>query len=306
MKNEIHGFINIHKQKGITSHDVVFRARRILGIKKIGHTGTLDPNATGVLVLCVGKATKLANYLILDDKTYEADIHFGEERDTDDMTGKVLYTDETTPVNEAQFIQALDTFLGSGLQVPPAYSALKVDGKKLYAEARKGIFHTLPPRPIHIYRIEALETKDLPRQARFLVECSKGTYVRALCRDIGRFLHTYAAMGDLKRTKVGRFDLSNAVTLEELEHLSETPGFLDQYVTTMEEAMTNYPAVHTKPEADRYLLSGNPLRGHNLVEDIHAYRTGEILLLYTSDRFVGLGEVKEHSERTYIQPKRIL
>lgn len=306
MKNDIQGFVNIYKEKGMTSHDVVYRARRILRTKKIGHTGTLDPNATGVLVLCVGKATKLSNYLTLDDKTYEADIHFGEERDTDDITGQVLRTDNAPSVDAKNFTQALKSFLGSGTQVPPAYSALKVKGKKMYEEARKGIFHTLPARPIHIYRIETLEIKELPHKARFLVECSKGTYVRALCRDIGRSLQTYAAMGDLKRTRVGNFDLSHAITLDELEKQWDTPSFLEEYVTSMEEAMKGYPAVHTKPEADRYLLSGNPLLGHNIVENIKDYQKGDILLLCTSDRLIGIGEVKENAEKIYIQPKRIL
>ncbi len=306
MHKEIHGFINIHKQKGMTSHDVVYRARRILKTKKIGHTGTLDPNATGVLVLCVGKATKLANYLMADDKTYEADIHFGEERDTDDTTGKVLRTDPDTAVNADSFLQALESFYGVGEQVPPVYSALKINGKKMYAEARKGIVHTLPARPVHIYRIEALETKHLPRQARFLVECSKGTYVRALCRDIGHYLNTYAAMGDLKRTKVGRFNLSEALTPEELENLYMTSDFTEKCVTSMEEAMHGYPAVTTKPEADRYLLSGNPLRPHNLLESPKEQSIGQTVLLYSSERLVGIGEVKEKSGKIYVQPKRIL
>ena len=208
------GILVMDKPEGFTSFDVVAKLRGILHIKKIGHTGTLDPLATGVLVVCVGRATKLVSKLTAEEKVYEAGILFGEKRDTGDITGKITASSDNEITRE-QFESVFESFTGDIDQIPPMYSAKKVNGKKLYEYARKGIEVKRAPERIHIYSLELLDF-SYPH-ARLRVHCSKGTYIRTLIEDMAEAAGTYATMESLRRTKNGDFSIEDAVTFEELE-----------------------------------------------------------------------------------------
>ena len=214
----IDGVINVYKEAGFTSHDVVAKLRGILRQKKIGHTGTLDPEAAGVLPVCLGKGTRLCDMLTDKKKTYETVLLLGVSTDTQDTTGTVLKEREVTCSSE-EAEAAVESFLGDQMQIPPMYSALKVNGKKLYELAREGIEVERKPRPVHFYEIEILNM-TLPRIS-LRVTCSKGTYIRTLCHDIGEKLGCGAAMEKLVRTRVDRFSLENSHTLEEIASYAE-------------------------------------------------------------------------------------
>ncbi len=210
----MNGIVNIYKPTGITSHGAVSRVRRILGIKKVGHTGTLDPDPEGVLPICIGKGTKLAGLLTDADKAYQTVIKLGVVTDTQDASGKII--SKCSPVvTEAEFTEAVNSFVGKIMQVPPMYSALKINGKKLCDLARQGIEVERKPREITIFSINIADFKGLT--ATLNVSCSKGTYIRTLCNDIGQKLGCGAIMQSLIRTKSGIFEINDSVTFEEFE-----------------------------------------------------------------------------------------
>ena len=208
------GILVMDKPKDFTSFDVVAKLRGILHIKKIGHTGTLDPIATGVIVVCVGRATKLVSKLTAEEKVYEAGVLFGEKYDTGDITGKLIKKSDTV-ITEDDFRKACDKFVGDIDQIPPMYSAKKVNGKKLYEYAREGIEVEREPEQIHLYSID-LMSFDFPH-AQIRVHCSKGTYIRTLIEDISEAAGTVGTMESLRRTRNGDFSIDEAVTFEELE-----------------------------------------------------------------------------------------
>ena len=254
----VHGVINVRKEKGMTSFSVVARCRRIFGQKKIGHTGTLDPDAEGVLVVCLGKGTKLVDMLSHGTKTYEAVLMLGCVTDTQDTSGTVLreYEVDVSP-DEAE--AAVLSFEGPQMQVPPMYSALKVDGKKLVDLARRGIEVERKAREVNFSDIEILET-DLPR-IRFRVTCSKGAYIRTLCEDIGMKLGCGGCMESLLRTRTGRFEIGEALTLDEIsEKVSE--GDLS-FVMPIDRFFDEYPKVQVPESLDADIRNGNrfELRG---------------------------------------------
>ena len=250
------GIIVIRKEKGYTSHDVVAKLRGILHMKKIGHTGTLDPDAEGVLPVALGKATKLVDLITDKEKTYEAVMRLGVVTDTQDMTGTILSQTEQISVTEKEVKEAAESFLGEQLQIPPMYSALKVNGKKLYELAREGKTVERKPRPVHFYQIEILEI-NLPL-VRYRVVCSKGTYIRTLCHDMGEKLGCGAAMESLVRTKVGKFELKDAITLAQAEEAVKS-GAIQDKVLGIEDIRGEYPRICCKEEGDRILANGNPL-----------------------------------------------
>ncbi|MDE5932478.1 MAG: tRNA pseudouridine(55) synthase TruB, partial [Lachnospiraceae bacterium] len=211
-----HGIINIYKEAGYTSHDVVAKLRRILGQKKIGHTGTLDPDAVGVLPVCLGVGTRLCDMLTEENKEYVAEPRFGVTTDTQDMSGAILSRQEVT-VTEEQAMEIAGSFLGDYEQVPPMYSALKMNGRKLYELAREGLEVERKARRVRIEALEILHM-ELP-VVRMRVVCSKGTYIRTLCDDIGKKAGCGAAMESLKRTRVGNFRIENALSLSEVEEM---------------------------------------------------------------------------------------
>ena len=212
------GIINVNKPLGITSHDVVYRLRRLLGIKKIGHTGTLDPDASGVLPMCIGKGTKLAELLTATDKQYLAEMTLGAITDTQDKSGEIL---ESFPVNvsETEVGETVQKFVGEIQQIPPMYSAIKIDGKKLYELAREGKNVERKPRAVTIKGIEVKEVNLEKNTVTMLVDCTKGTYIRTLCEDIGRALGCGGYMSALIRTRSGRFCIEESYTLEQIEKM---------------------------------------------------------------------------------------
>lgn len=250
----IHGVINIRKEKGFTSHDVVAKLRGIIGQKKIGHTGTLDPDATGVLPVCLGKATKLCDMLTDKSKTYETVMLLGSVTDTQDVSGTVLHTFIGELPKEEIVVSAIQSFVGEYMQVPPMYSALKVNGKKLYELAREGIEIERKARKVEILSIRILEVA-LPR-VRMEVHCSKGTYIRTLCHDIGEKLGCGACMEELTRTQVSTFTWEDSVTLQEVETY-KNDGRLDEILTPIDSLFDEYEPVILKEEFQSLVYNGN-------------------------------------------------
>lgn len=218
------GILNINKPKGITSHDVVYKVRKSLGIKKVGHTGTLDPNATGVLPIVIGRATKIADYIMNGDKMYIAEIILGKKTTTGDITGEILEEAEAN-ISEERFKQVTENFIGEIPQIPPMFSAIKKGGIPLYKLARKNVEVEREARIIHINNI--VIHKFCGKKAIVEVHCSKGTYIRTLCEDIGEKLGTFACMGELQRTKSAGFSIENSVELNDdlQKHIIPTDFF---------------------------------------------------------------------------------
>lgn len=251
----MNGIINVYKERGYTSHDVVARLRGILKMKKIGHTGTLDPQAEGVLPVCVGTATKLCGMLTDKTKEYEAQMRLGVTTDTQDMTGKVL-TEHSVEITDVDITNIMSTFVGKQEQIPPMYSALKVNGKRMYELAREGKEVERRPRPIEIYELAVIETA-LPL-VRFRVSCSKGTYIRTLCHDIGQQVGCGACMESLKRTRVGCFEAQDARTLAEIERLRDE-GRIDEALVPVEAMFGAYPAVTVSDVFRKAIDNGNSI-----------------------------------------------
>ena len=249
------GVLNIRKEKGYTSFDVVAKLRGILHMKKIGHTGTLDPEAEGVLPVVLGKATKLVDLLTEKQKTYEALLHLGLETDTQDMTGTVL-EEKPVEVTEEEVRTVIRSFLGEQQQIPPMYSALKVDGKKLYELAREGKTVERKPRAVQFYEIE-IKKIELP-YVRFSVTCSKGTYIRTLCHDIGQKLGCGGCMEELLRTRSGNFVWEDSMTLAQVEEAVRN-GTIGDRVISIGQVLKDYPEIFCTREGDRLLENGNAL-----------------------------------------------
>lgn len=254
------GIIVVNKETGFTSFDVVAKMRGIFGQKKIGHTGTLDPDATGVLPVCLGNATKVCDMLTDSDKEYRAVLLLGTETDTQDISGTVTARHEVT-VPPKRVEEVITFFVGAGMQIPPMYSALKVNGQKLCDLARAGKTVERKARPIHIYEIEILNL-ELPR-VEFRVLCSKGTYIRTLCHDIGRMLGCGGCMESLIRTKAAGFMLKDAVLLEELQ-AAKAAGTLSDYIKSTDSVFRALPAARTHAAFDVVLKNGNPLEEKDL------------------------------------------
>lgn len=250
----INGVLNIYKEKGFTSHDVVAKLRGICKQKKIGHTGTLDPEAEGVLPVCLGSATKLCDLLTDKQKEYVAELILGVETDTQDMTGTVLKQCEVT-VTEDAVRETVASFLGESSQIPPMYSAIKVGGKKLYELARAGIEVERAARKIEIFEIEIL-SMELPKVT-FRVLCSKGTYVRTICHDIGKKLGCGGAMASLLRTRVERFTMETALRLGEVEKLRDE-GKLLEHVVAVEDMFPKLPRLVVANQYKKLIDNGNP------------------------------------------------
>ncbi len=288
MKN---GVINVYKEKDYTSFDVVAKLRGILKQKKIGHTGTLDPMAEGVLIVCLGTATKLVDMITSGDKEYRAIIKLGITTDTEDITGKVL--SESNIAEELTIDKIRETILsyvGEYNQIPPMYSALKKDGKKLYEYARQGITIEREPRLVHIYSITDIDFSGFEndREISFLVRCSKGTYIRSLCRDIGEKLSCGAVMSGLVRENVHGFSIDDALKLSDIERLAGSDE-LAPYIMPVDSLLSKYEIAEIKPEYEKTLMNGNKLKpaafGYTpdtLIKDtVRVYNGDEFMALYT-------------------------
>lgn len=282
----MNGVLNINKPSGMTSHDVVQHARRILREKRIGHTGTLDPLATGVLVLCIGRATRIAHYLEAGEKEYRAVMRLGITTDTLDSQGRILETRIYTAPDEETLVNAMQRFLGTTMQRPPAFSAVKIAGVPSYKLARQGKAEPNKPRPASIQAIE-LTGYDDPFVS-FTVQCSKGVYIRSLCADIGDALGMGAHVTDLQRTRSGRFSLEACVTLEELAEMAAA-GTVDTAVTTIDEALAGFPVVPLADAEAERVCHGNQVpcpesvaNGNGGMVRLHD-RSGRLLALARAD-----------------------
>lgn len=292
------GIINVYKEKGFTSFDVVAKLRGILKTKKIGHTGTLDPDAEGVLPVCIGRATKVCDILTDKDKVYEAVMLLGVETDTQDTTGEIL---KKLPVEESESVvkEAILSFVGEYAQIPPMYSALKVNGKKLYELAREGKTVERKARNVQIFSIEILEM-DLPR-VRMSVHCSKGTYIRTLCHDIGQKLGCGGCMEKLLRTKAGIFELADTLKLTEINALAKE-GLVEEKIISVDELFEDHRKVWTKQEYDVVVHNGNRVKMKMFQEKLP--ENTERLRVYDSKgEFIGVYEVC--SERGDFKPVKM-
>lgn len=292
------GIINVYKEKGFTSFDVVAKLRGILKTKKIGHTGTLDPDAEGVLPVCIGRATKVCDILTDKDKVYEAVMLLGVETDTQDTTGEIL---KELPVEESESVvkEAILSFVGEYAQIPPMYSALKVNGKKLYELAREGKTVERKARNVQIFSIEILEM-DLPR-VRMSVHCSKGTYIRTLCHDIGQKLGCGGCMEKLLRTKAGIFELADTLKLAEIDALAKE-GLVEEKIISVDELFEDHSKVWTKQEYDVVVHNGNRVKMKMFQEKLP--ENTERLRVYDSKgEFIGIYEFC--SERGDFKPVKM-
>lgn len=277
----INGIMNIYKEAGYTSHDVVAKLRGIVKQKKIGHTGTLDPDAVGVLPVCFGSATKLCDLMTDKSKEYEAVLRLGITTDTQDLSGMIRRESAVT-VGEDDIERAMMRFVGGYEQIPPMYSALKVNGKKLYELARAGKEVERQPRHVDITYIRILEM-NVP-EVRFVVGCSKGTYIRTLCADIGEQLGCGAAMAQLKRTRVGNFRIEDAITLSQVEDLMQQ-GTYQKYVTAPDSVFMEYGAAVVRRAFEGALSNGNKLYLHQLdFDSTVSLKDAEMLRVYNGNQ----------------------
>ncbi len=253
VRAQVHGVLNINKPTGMTSHDVVDAVRKILGMRRVGHTGTLDPQATGVLPLCVGRATRIAQYLTQADKEYVMTLRLGITTDTLDATGKETTRVEKIAVRLEDLLAVLPHFVGEIQQVPPIFSAKKYRGERLYRLARRGEHVERQPVTVRVSALDFLEFA--PPFVRLRATCSKGTYARSLCDDIGRALGCGGHLYELTRTRSGRFTLEGILTLTELEDRARE-GRLSEVLIPIPEALAHLPAVRVVPEAGRIILHG--------------------------------------------------
>lgn len=276
----INGILNVYKERGFTSFDVVAKLRGILRERKIGHTGTLDPDATGVLPVCIGNATKVCELLTDKDKVYRAVLHLGMTTDTEDITGTILteQKEKVLALSEETVRSVIGSFVGDYAQVPPMYSALKVGGKKLCDLARAGVSVERKARMVHIFSIQ-IEDISLPFVT-MKVHCSKGTYIRTLCADIGKKLGVGGCMESLVRTRVSVFPIEKALTLEEIEAVRDR-GELDQIIIPVDSVFEGYKKLTVRAESFKLLQNGNRLNFGNFETKI-VCEDGQQVLVYDS------------------------
>ncbi|MBT9142964.1 MAG: tRNA pseudouridine synthase B [Dehalococcoidia bacterium] len=287
------GIINVLKPPGMTSHDVVNLVRRLTGMRRVGHTGTLDPGAAGVLPICIGKATRVSEYVLRMDKSYRAELSLGQATDTEDAAGQPVLTKPVPALTPHGVELVLKGFLGKGSQIPPMYSAVRVDGERLYELARRGEVVERKPREIQIYNINLLAIRE--NFILFELDCSRGTYVRTLCRNIAEKLGSTGHMSFLLRTAVGPFLLGNAVTFEELAQFAET-GCITKALLPMDTALANIQAVTVDDIQAARLRNGMPITLGFKTSD------GELFRVYDSSQTL-LAIAAADSER--IKPIRV-
>lgn len=298
------GIFNIYKEKGFTSHDVVAIVRRTLHMNKVGHTGTLDPDAEGVLPVCVGKATKLSDIIMDGRKSYRAMLRLGMTTTTEDASGEVLER-RAVVFDEEQIRSVVAGFVGQLEQVPPMYSAVKVNGKKLYELAREGKEVARKARTVVVYDIRIRRFLP-PDRVEMDVDCSKGTYIRTLCADIGKALGCGGHMAELLRTATGSFSLENAIKLDELQALAEQNRVADALLT-MQEALQGFPVVRVAEGATKLLYNGGKIQEKFFIQKPVALKEGEITAVYDFEyRLVGLFEIKKEEKNFYMKPFKML
>lgn len=269
------GILVVNKRQGITSHDCIYILRDLLGIKKIGHTGTLDPMATGVLPMTIGKATRVSSFIQNSEKEYIATIEFGIETDTEDITGNIIEKSDKIPT-EKEVLDILPKFTGRIEQIPPMYSAVRVDGRKLYKIAREGKVIDRPKREIHVESLKLLGSNPFTLK----IKCSSGTYVRTLISDIGKELGTFATMTSLIRTKVGPFSVENAIKIDDLE--SMTKEEIEEKLYPTDFALRNIPKYNVPKSFFERLINGVKFYDNRMNDGKYS--------IYCRDEFIGIGE----------------
>ncbi|MCI8412329.1 MAG: tRNA pseudouridine(55) synthase TruB [Clostridia bacterium] len=279
------GIIVINKHKGCTSHDIVYKVKKVFN-EKVGHTGTLDPMATGVLPLLIGKGTLCSKYLINHDKTYRVNLQLGKKTDTADSEGNIIEEREVNQENlEKDYIkEVLKKFVGKQNQIPPIYSAIKVNGKKLYEYARKGQSVSIEPRNIEIYNIQLLDIDNNNNQLKFQVSCSKGTYIRSLCEDIAKRLGTVGYMLELERLRVGDFKIENSITIQELMENKDTDTYIKEHFISLEKIFKESDTIKLDDRKLKLFLNGVKLTQKS--------KDG-IYKIYCNNKFIGTGTVEK-------------
>lgn len=291
------GIFNIYKPPGMTSFDVVSRIRKELKIKKVGHTGTLDPMASGVLVVCTGKATRLSQYITGSNKSYIGELTLGYETDTQDIEGRVLRYSRKKASRE-EIIETFQSFIGELNQVPPMYSAVRYKGKRLYELARQGKTVERKSRKVTIYNLDIIKIYD--NKVLFNVECSAGTYIRTLCNDIGYKLKTYGYMSYLLRTGVGNFRVEDSISLDLINR--NNIDNMNSLILPMDKGLRDYPAIVFKKEDYIKIKNGIMLP----VENIKNYDEKNIFKVYSDDHFLGVGKIVERNGRKFLKMIKVL
>jgi len=281
----LNGIVNINKESGYTSHDVVAKLRGITKQKKIGHTGTLDPDAMGVLPICFGKGTKVCELLTNKDKVYLTTLLLGKTSDTQDRSGKILQENSTCHLTEEEVIHCIQSFVGESEQIPPMYSALKVNGKKLYELAREGKEIPRKPRKIIIDEINIVQM-NLPR-VKMEIRCSKGTYIRTLCHDIGERLGCGGLMEELWRTQVGNFTLDNAITIDEFREIFLKGQVKDVFIK-IDSIFLEYPKLVLKKGFESMAYNGSPLSVHMFSESVKLQKDERVRVYDAFQNFIGI------------------
>ncbi|MBO4355397.1 MAG: tRNA pseudouridine(55) synthase TruB [Clostridia bacterium] len=293
----ISGILCIDKPEGYTSHDAVNKIRRLYGTRKVGHTGTLDPMATGVLVVLIGKATKLSEILASDRKRYIAEITLGITTDTQDITGNVI-DQNGSEISKDVFMRIAELFKGKTTQIPPMVSAKKVNGKKLYDLARNGITVERKAEEIEIFSLNVIDFDEKKRKATLDVECSKGTYIRTLCHDIGIKAGTGACMSSLRRISTGAYSINNCSRIEDLEQMTQEER--DSLLIPVEESLSAFASV-VLPDFYARLCSNGCEIYQKKINDSH--NLGDLLRMYDSKgTLLALGRVREFENGTAIKP----
>ena len=279
------GIIVINKPQGCTSHDIVYKAKKIFN-QKVGHTGTLDPNATGVLPLLIGKGTQLSKYLINHDKIYEVVLQLGVKTDTADSEGNVIQKKEVdkTVLNTQYIVNVFNTFIGKQEQIPPMYSAIKVQGKKLYEYAREGKTVDVKPRTIEIYKIELLNIDNNNCKISFKVHCSKGTYIRSLCEDIAKRLNTVGYMESLNRVQVGCFNIKDAISIDFLKENYENTEFIKKHFISIEDFFNKSSSIALDSRKLQLFLNG--------VKLTYVLPDGLYKIYDNANTFIGIGVIE--------------
>jgi len=301
----MNGIINVLKPPGMTSHDVVHFIRKKLNIKKVGHTGTLDPEAAGVLPVCLGRATKAVQYITDKRKKYKAIVKFGILTETYDRYGKIVKEQQVKNIDIEKLKYVLEDFKGNITQLPPIYSAIKVDGKKLYQYALSGQEVEIKGREVKIYAIDIMDYNDIDEVV-LDIECSKGTYIRSICHDIGQKMGCGACMWQLIRTESTPFCIEEAYTLEEIERAS-VMNTIDNILIDTDIIFKELPSVELKPTAKNAALNGSPIYGKGTLQDIELIDEETNITIYCDDEFLGIGVIKYSSEdnRKYIKIEKM-
>jgi tRNA pseudouridine55 synthase len=294
----VHGIVVLDKALGGSSNHALQQVKRLFDANKAGHTGALDPLATGVLPLCLGEATKVSQFLLDSDKAYRARIKLGVRTDTADSEGEVIETADAGAVTEAQIKSALTQFEGDIEQVPPMYSALKRDGQPLYKLAREGKTVEREPRAITVYSIELTDFDPQSQELEIEVDCSKGTYIRTIADDLGQIIGCGAHIIALRRLKAGAFTLADSQSLEELEAAKQADGFsaIDAMLMPMDKAIDTLPAVHLPAYTAQFLKQGQAVQVNKPPAD-------GLLRLYEDEEFIGIGVIDDDGK---VAPKRLI